>query len=64
MVHIKKYLIFKFDRKPLNVFKYYSYSIYDLSTLISYVYDMNIFYKDFNGFCAIFAHNKKPLLIK
>ena len=34
MVYIKKYLIFKFDRKLLNVFKYYSNSIYNLLTLI------------------------------
>jgi len=34
MEYIKKYLIFKFDRKLLNVFKCYPNSIYDLLTFI------------------------------
>lgn len=63
MQYIKKYLIFKFDRKLLTTFRYYSNSVYEPLKLILQVYDMNIFYKHFNAFCAIFAHNKKPLIL-
>nr|DAN93910.1 MAG TPA: hypothetical protein [Caudoviricetes sp.] len=34
MEYIKKYLIFKFDRKLLTIFKRYSNSIYNLLTFI------------------------------
>ena len=63
MEYIKKYLIFKFDRKLLTIFKRCSNNIYDLLELILQVYGTNIFHKYFNAFCAKIAHNKKRQIL-